>query len=101
MLAWTGETTGPRRRRHSSAQLSRPFGAGRNNGDRTVRKSRRPAIGFWAKATIEELARLQGIKPVRKLEDIAGGWPEGQEDDGFEKVLAQWRQADMQNRGAR
>ena len=43
-------------------------------------------------ATFEELARQQGVRPVRRLEDLLGGWPEDELNDGFEEALAAWRQ---------
>jgi hypothetical protein len=39
----------------------------------------------------EELARQQGVHPVERLEDLAGGWPADQIDDGFEEALERWR----------
>ena len=63
-----------------------------------VRRTRLGSISFWKPLTVDELARLQGIKPVRKLEDIVGGWPEGEEDDGFEKAVAEWRKADVERK---
>ena len=60
---------------------------------RTTRTKRAGRISFWKPLTIDELARLQGVKPVRKLEDVLGGWPKGEQDDGFEKALAHWRTA--------
>jgi hypothetical protein len=39
----------------------------------------------------EELARQQGVRPVERLEDLAGGWPADQINDGFEEALERWR----------
>ncbi len=56
-----------------------------------------PASGngaeFWRSLTFEELARAQGVQPVRRLEDIMGGWPEGEWDDeeDFDVIRAQMR----------
>ena len=46
---------------------------------------------FWQQTSLEELARQQGVRPVERLEDLAGGWPEDQIDDGFEEALERWR----------
>jgi hypothetical protein len=42
--------------------------------------------------TLEELARMQNVRPVERLEDIVGGWPVEELQDGFEEELARWRQ---------
>jgi hypothetical protein len=49
---------------------------------------------FWQRVPLEELARQQGVRPVERFEDLLGGWPEDQIDDGFEEVLERWRQHD-------
>lgn len=46
---------------------------------------------FWQHTSFEELARQQGVRPVRRFEDLAGGWPEDQINDGFEEALERWR----------
>ena len=46
---------------------------------------------FWQGLSFEELARLQGVKPVQRIESVLGGWPEDEVDDGFEAELARWR----------
>ena len=46
---------------------------------------------FWQPTSLEELARQQGARPVERLEDVTGGWPEDQSDDGFEEALERWR----------
>ena len=46
---------------------------------------------FWQHTSFEDLARQQGVRPVERLEDLAGGWPEDQLDDGFEEALERWR----------
>jgi len=46
---------------------------------------------FWQQTSLEELARHQGVRPVERLEDVTGGWPEDQIDDGFEEELERWR----------
>lgn len=46
---------------------------------------------FWRSPSFEELARQQGVRPVEHFEDLAGGWPEDQLDDGFEEALERFR----------
>jgi hypothetical protein len=52
--------------------------------------------GFSQRPSIEELIRQQGIRPVQSIDDLLGGWPEDQIDDGFEEALKEWRRADHQ-----
>jgi hypothetical protein len=46
---------------------------------------------FWHGLSFEELARLQGVKPVDRIETVLGGWPANEVGDGFEAELADWR----------
>ena len=46
---------------------------------------------FWRSLSFEELARQQGVRPVERFEDLAGGWPEDQLEDGFEQALERFR----------
>jgi hypothetical protein len=55
----------------------------------------RRAGPFWQGLSFEELARLQGVGPVERLEDLLGGWPEDEIDDGFEEAVLRWRQQDV------
>jgi len=50
---------------------------------------------FWHSLTFEELAHAQGVQPVRRLEDIMGGWPEDELEDGFEEAVHAMRQEDL------
>ena len=55
-------------------------------------KSRGESPGdFWSGYTLEELAKMQNVRPVERLEDIMGGWPVEELQDGFEEELARWR----------
>ena len=47
---------------------------------------------FWSGPSLEELARTQNVRPVERLEQILGGWPEEELQDGFEEELARWRE---------
>ena len=33
--------------------------------------------------------------PVRKLEDLMGGWPEEERNDGFDRAFARWRKKNV------
>jgi hypothetical protein len=44
------------------------------------------------------LAREQGVQPVARLEDLMGGWPAEERDDGFEEALMEWRSLQVQPR---
>lgn len=50
---------------------------------------------FWRRVSLEELARQQGVRPVERVEDLLGGWPEDQIDDGIEEALERWRHHDL------
>jgi hypothetical protein len=47
--------------------------------------------GFWSGPTLEELAETQNVRPVERLEQVLGGWPKEELQDGFEEELARWR----------
>lgn len=49
----------------------------------------------WQGASFEEIARRQGVRPIERVEDLVGGWPPEEIDDGFEEVVVRWRQADL------
>ena len=42
-------------------------------------------------STIDELARQQGVSVPTSFDDLLGGWPKGEEEDGFEEAVARWR----------
>jgi len=46
---------------------------------------------FWSGLTLEELAKMQNVRPIERLEDLMGGWPADELQDGFEEELARWR----------
>jgi len=51
---------------------------------------------FWHTATLDELACQQGVDRVHGDEDLLGGWPEDEVDDGFEQVVVRWRQGELE-----
>ncbi len=50
---------------------------------------------FWASRTVEELAALQRAKTPESFDDLLGGWPETELDDGFEHAVAGWRAQEL------
>lgn len=60
--------------------------------DKRAPKSRGAIPGdFWSSPTLEDLAKMQNVRPVERLEDVMGGWPVEELQDGFEEELARWR----------
>jgi hypothetical protein len=52
-----------------------------------------PQSDFWKSKPIDELAREQGVSGSTTFEDLLGGWPADELDDGFEQCLEKWRRA--------
>ena len=63
--------------------------------DSLVRKIEPPVAEFWQRASFEDFARQQGVRPVEHLEELLGGWPEEDVNDGFEAALERWRQESL------
>jgi hypothetical protein len=54
--------------------------------------ARRKASGqFFATSTLEELAEVQGVGPMKNPEEMAGAWPEAEDVDQFLKETHQSR----------
>ena len=45
---------------------------------------------FWESLSLEELAKAQGVKPMKDASDLIGTWP-GEENDGFEEWIDELR----------
>lgn len=45
---------------------------------------------FWKSYTLDELAAMQNVKPVKDVRSLMGGWP-GDVDDGFEEAIIELR----------
>lgn len=45
---------------------------------------------FWESPSLEELAKAQGVKPMKDASEIIGTWP-GEVDDGFEEWIDELR----------
>jgi len=50
--------------------------------------------GFWQSLSIEELAQMQGVKPLDDIAMLYGTWP-GEPDDGFEEEIHKLRQQSL------
>jgi hypothetical protein len=60
--------------------------------DSRAQKGRGATPGeFWSGPNLEELAKMQDFRPVERLEEVLGGWPEEELQDGFEVELSGWR----------
>ncbi len=44
------------------------------------------------------LAHEQGVHSVARLEDLMGGWPVEERNDGFEASLMEWRNLQVPSR---
>ncbi|HEV3449148.1 MAG TPA: hypothetical protein VG099_31215 [Gemmataceae bacterium] len=51
---------------------------------------------FWESCSLDELARRQGVPVPRSIQEVLGGWPEDELDDGFENVVASWRERELE-----
>ena len=54
---------------------------------------------FWESPSLEELARLQNVKPMEDVRSLSGMWP-GAENDGFEAAIEELRHPDAKNTAA-
>jgi hypothetical protein len=46
---------------------------------------------FWSGKTVEELAREQGVQPIKNLADLAMDWPEEESVDEFLALVREVR----------
>jgi hypothetical protein len=42
-------------------------------------------------ALLDQIAQQQGVTRPAKFDDLLGGWPAGEEGDGFEDAVTRWR----------
>lgn len=45
--------------------------------------------------TLLEVVAAQDVKPAGSVEEICGGWPEDELDDGFEIAVRKWRDDEL------
>jgi len=55
-----------------------------------------PAADFWECCSMEELAQRQKVSVLESPEEMLGGWPDDELDDGFENALASWRERELE-----
>lgn len=53
------------------------------------------SMDFWQTWSLEDLARRQGVV-FKEGEEILGGWPEDELNDGFENAVVRWREAELE-----
>jgi hypothetical protein len=51
------------------------------------------ARGGLRDLSFEEIAELQGVRPIEDPSELVGGWP-GEVDDGFEEAVLAWRRGE-------
>ena len=54
-----------------------------------------PVPEFWRPASLDELARRQGVSAAGSLEDLLGGWPADELNDEFEEEYLGWREREL------
>jgi hypothetical protein len=54
-------------------------------------------VGFHDSADFLRLAREQNVQPISRLEELLGGWPAEEREDGFEQSLMTWRNLQVQS----
>ena len=58
--------------------------------DSALPKRESPGALPWESLTLEELAKLQNVGPIKDVRDLFGTWP-GDVDDGFEEDINRLR----------
>lgn len=57
-----------------------------------------PSDDFWTGMTIDELAKIQGVTPLKRLDDLWGDfWPEDESVDDFIDTIRLWRRETVEN----
>lgn len=56
-----------------------------------------PQSVFWQSPTLDELANRQGIAPPTTVDELLGGWPADELDDGFETAVRTWRGTELES----
>jgi hypothetical protein len=55
-----------------------------------------PGADFWESCSLEQLTRRQRVSARESPEEMLGGWPDDELDDGFENVVASWRKRELE-----
>src|SRR5262249_54547911 len=51
---------------------------------------------FWQSYSLNELAARQGVTVTKDPNELLGGWPEDELDDGFEQAVVRWREQELE-----
>ena len=54
------------------------------------------APDFWESCSLDELARRQAVPVPAAVEEMLGGWPDDEINDGFEMAVASWRERELE-----
>ncbi len=52
--------------------------------------------GFWSELTLEELAEIQGVKPLLNINEVLGQWPGGEDEGDIAEQIHKWREEEIQ-----
>lgn len=55
-----------------------------------------PSPDFWGSCSLDELACRQGIAIPTPADQMLGGWPDDELDDGFENIVMSWRERELE-----
>jgi hypothetical protein len=65
------------------------------NGTKTSKPTRGTKAGGRATGrhgpSVDQIAREQGATRAVPFDELLGGWPQGEEHDGFEEAVDRWR----------
>ena len=54
------------------------------------------SVDFWQGASLNDLATQQGVAAPGPNDEVGGGWPEDELDDGFEIEVVRWRRRELE-----
>ena len=46
-------------------------------------KKKTPQVDFWKDYSADEIAQMQGVKPIDNISELFGYWPEGADFESF------------------
>ena len=66
-------------------------GINKSQASRRRGKSARRGAAGQGESSVDRIAREQGVSRVVPFDELLGGWPRGEEQDGFEDAVDRWR----------
>lgn len=51
---------------------------------------------FWQSCFLDELASRQGVSVPKDFDEMLGGWPVDELNDGFEDAVVCWREQELE-----